>query len=284
MEIVALVYDWKITKTELDFEENRVKSLYPGSGSSEIKAFAMNELVNRYLLMQEAINHGISITDEEFEEAMFNLLDHIENPDTSVLLNRMDRGEQIERVLKSNLIINKYIQSLDLLSKNNTEDKLYKLYQERQDFFCKKEEVRASHILIKGNDEAARLRIQSIRDSIHTVNDFISLSMCDSQCPSGLNCGDLGYFPRGRMIPEMENVAFSMNLNEISQPFQTKYGYHILMVTDKKTEQIISFEEIKDYLCESLRVIEEEITRTRILAEIRERSKDEIQIFNHAFE
>lgn len=284
MEIVALVYDWKITKTELDFEKNRVKALYPGSSSSEIKAFAMNELVDRYLLMQEAINHGFSITEEEFEEAMFNLLDHIENPDTSVLVNRIDRGEQIERVLRSNLVINKYIQSLELLNQDDTEDKLYKLYQDRQDFFSKKEEVRASHILIKGNDEAARLRIQSIRDSINTIDDFVSLSMCESQCPSGLNCGDLGYFPRGRMIPEMENVAFSMNVNEISQPFQTKYGYHILMVTDKKTEQIISFEEIKDSLCESLMVIEEEIARTRILAEIRERSKDEIQIFNHAFE
>lgn len=284
MDVIAQVFNWKITRTELDFEESRVKKLYPEAEASEIRNYALSQLVDRYLLMQEAINHGISITEEEFEEALFILLEDMDAPETSVLLNRNDRGEQIERVLRSTLIIHKYISTLDVFNQTITKAKLQQFYTDRSEFFSQKDEVRASHILIKGDSETAQTRIQQIRDSIKNVEDFIAFSRCESDCPSGTNCGDLGYFPRGRMIPKIEKVAFSLKVNEISQPFQTKFGYHILMVTDIRTKHTIPFEEIKDCLSDSLKDIEEEITKTRILAEIRERSENAVQIFDNAFE
>ena len=68
MEIVAQVFDWMITKTELDFEEKLIRHQYPDAEPTEIRAFAISQLVDRYLLMQEAINRGICINDEEFED------------------------------------------------------------------------------------------------------------------------------------------------------------------------------------------------------------------------
>lgn len=284
MEIIAQVYDWKITRTELDFEESRVRNEYPESDYSEVRDLAIKQLTDRYLLMKEAINQGVKIEDEEFEQALMDLLEGLDGDETSVLFDRSGRQEQIECVLKSNLIIHKYIQTLDIIQQDITDDMLYQFYLDHKDFFCKKEEVRVSHILIKGHDEASLKRIQEIRNSIKTVNDFINFSMCESQCPSGVNCGDLGYFPRGRMIPAMEKVAFSLMVNDISQPFETKSGYHILMVTDRKTKQTIPFEAIRDCLIESLREIEEEIAKSRILAEIRARNKDAVRIFDNAFQ
>ncbi|MFO7660888.1 MAG: peptidylprolyl isomerase [Candidatus Cloacimonadaceae bacterium] len=284
MEIVAQVYDWKITRTELDFEVTRVKKEYPQKDSSDVKDQAIKQLIDRYLLMQEAMLHDIGIADEEFEQALMDLLEGLEDEETSILFNQPDRHEQIELILKSNLIVHKYIKTLDIVHPEITEDMLYEFYLEHKDFFRKKEEVRISHILIKGNDEAALKRIWEIRNSIKTMQDFINFSKCESHCPSGANCGDLGYFPRGRMIPAMEKVAFSLMVNDISQPFETKSGYHILMVTDRKTKQIIPFEAIRDCLSESLREIEEEIAKSRILADIRARYKDAIRIFDNAFE
>lgn len=283
MEIVAKIFDWEITRTELDFELTRVEKLYPEAYSAEIKTFAIENLVDRYLLLHEALNHGITISDEEFELALLEMCDLVDAPGTAVLVNREGREQQIERILKSNLIIHKFIHTHDICQKEITEDMLYKFYQEHHDFFCQKEEVRTSHILIKSHDEAARQRIQQIRDSIRTTQDFTDFSMCDSQCPSGVKCGDLGFFPRGRMIPEIEKVAFKLNVNDISQPFHTKFGYHILMVTDRKTKHTIPFEQIRDDLRESLKEFEEEIARSRILAEIRERDKDAVRIFDNAF-
>lgn len=284
MEIVAQVFDWMITKTELDFEEKLIRHQYPDAEPTEIRAFAISQLVDRYLLMQEAINRGICINDEEFEDAMFDMIDCLETPETSVLVNRLDRGEQIERVLKSNLYIRKYLESINAVDNIITDNKLYQFYQDRKDFFFKEEEVRASHILMKGTDQQTYEKMLKIRDCINCASDFAQVSLCNSECPSGMNCGDLGYFPRGRMIKEIEQVAFSLQVNEISQPFKTRYGYHILMVTDKKGKQSIPFEQIKDCLKESLIDIEEEIAVNRILADLRKRCQNNIQIFDHAFQ
>jgi hypothetical protein len=284
MEIVAQVYNWKITKTELDFEENLVKSQFPDAEISEIRDYAISRIIDRYLLMNEAINSGICINDDEFEEALLDMMELIESPEASVLVNRNGRGEQIEMVVKTNLIVKKYLDSLTNCNFPIDEDKLYKFYLDRKDYFYKDDEVRASHILVKGKDESALCRIREIRDKILTPQDFINLCVNISECPSGTNCGDLGYFPRGRMIPEIERVAYSLQVNEISEPFMTKYGFHILMVTDRKEKTTIPFEQIKDSLRESLVDIEKELTFSRILAEIHSRSKDAITLFEHAFE
>jgi parvulin-like peptidyl-prolyl isomerase len=284
MDIVAQVFDWKITKTELEFEENKLRNKFIEADSAEIRAFAITQLIDRFLLMQEAINNGIKLDDEEFEDALFMLLDDIETPEASVLVNRSDRGEQIERMLKSDLIIQKYLNSIEANSKEYSDEKLHQFYLDRIEFFCKETEVRASHILIKGNDDEALKRINKIRDCIFTPEDFASVSLINSECPSGVNCGDLGFFPKGRMDSEIDKVAFSLGVNEISPPFKTKHGYHILMVTDKKEKQAIPFEQIKDCLKESLKEIEEEITVARILNDAREKSKNSITIFDHAFQ
>jgi hypothetical protein len=284
MELVAQVFNWKITKTELDFEENLIMGQYPEAEPSEIRTYAISKLIDRYLLMQEAINHGICVDDDEFEEGLLDMMDLIEAPETSVLINRSGRGEQIERVVKCNLLIRKYIDSLEVCNKPLDEDKLYQFYLDRKDFFSQQNEVRASHILIKGNDDNSYKRIHEIRDKIKNPDDFSKLSMCNSECPSGINSGDLGFFPRGRMIPEIEKAAFSLQVNEISQPFSTRYGYHILMVTEKINKNTIPYEEIKDSLKESLKDIEKEVTITRILSDIHSRCKDSITIFEHAFE
>lgn len=284
MDIVAKVFDWDITKTELEFEEKKLNKLYPDAEQADIKANALKQVIDRYLLMHEAKTICFNTNDDEFDAAFLELIDDIDSPDTSVLVNRKDRGEQIERVLKSNLLIQKYINSLDVMQNYASEDKLLKFYEERKDYFIRDEEVRASHILVKGQDHELLNKINKIRNCINCPEDFASISLINSECPSGINCGDLGYFPRGRMIPEIDEVAFSLKINEVSQPFKSQYGYHILMVTDKKEKRSIPFEEIKDSLKESLLSIGREITLTRIISELRERNQNSIKIFTNAIE
>jgi len=55
-----------------------------------------------------------------------------------------------------------------------------------------------------------------------------------SLCPSGAQGGDLGYFEKGQMAPEFEKAAFSLPLGEISEPVKTQFGWHLIVVTDKK--------------------------------------------------
>jgi peptidyl-prolyl cis-trans isomerase C len=89
--------------------------------------------------------------------------------------------------------------------------------------------VKASHLLVATEEEANKLR-----EEIMAGKAFADVAAEVSICPSGANGGDLGYFGRGEMVKEFEDAAFSMEVDEISMPIKTDFGYHLIKLTDKK--------------------------------------------------
>ncbi len=90
------------------------------------------------------------------------------------------------------------------------------------------EEVRASHILVKTENEANELLSR-----INSGENFENLAQEVSMCPSGRSGGDLGFFPKGVMVKEFEDAAFSLEKGQISQPVQTQFGWHLIKLVDK---------------------------------------------------
>jgi len=108
-----------------------------------------------------------------------------------------------------------------------------------------KYEVRASHILIQlkeGASEqeanAALNKINSLRSKIVAGEDFAEIAKANSQDPSAAdNGGDLGYFSAFKMVYPFESAAFNTKVGQVSQPFLTQFGYHILKVVDKRSNR-----------------------------------------------
>ena len=92
------------------------------------------------------------------------------------------------------------------------------------------QEVRASHILVKTQDEAKELKNKITSGEV----DFETAAAQFSSCPSGARGGDLGYFPRGVMVKEFEVAAFEGEKGAVSDPVQTQFGWHLIKVIDKK--------------------------------------------------
>lgn len=90
-------------------------------------------------------------------------------------------------------------------------------------------QVRASHILVDDERLANKLY-----DRISGGADFALLAKKHSTCPSGRKGGDLGFFQKGQMVPEFEKTAFELEVNALSKPVRTKFGYHLIKVTGKK--------------------------------------------------
>jgi peptidyl-prolyl cis-trans isomerase C len=91
-------------------------------------------------------------------------------------------------------------------------------------------EVRASHILVESETEAAQLR----QEIVGGQKEFAEAAKAVSKCPSGRNGGDLGFFGRGRMVPEFDQAAFTQPVGEVSEPIKTQFGYHLLVVTETR--------------------------------------------------
>jgi len=128
------------------------------------------------------------------------------------------------------------------LSKNYINDSKVtnELVQEAYNRMTK--EVRASHILILVDEGAspedtlrAFNKIKDIKNRLNAGEDFIKVAQQFSEDPSVKeNNGDLGYFSAFRMVYPFENAAFSTNVGEVSKPFRTRFGYHLVKVVDKR--------------------------------------------------
>lgn len=92
------------------------------------------------------------------------------------------------------------------------------------------QEVRASHLLVPTLEEAQKIR----EDVVSGKKTFEEVAKENSMCPSGARGGDLGFFGKGRMVPEFEQAAFSLPVGEVSEPIKTQFGWHLLLVTETR--------------------------------------------------
>ena len=89
-------------------------------------------------------------------------------------------------------------------------------------------EVRASHVLVKTEDEAKKLREDIYAGKISFEDAARQISLC----PSGHEGGDLGFFKRGVMVKPFEDAAFAMKeIGEVSEPVETQFGWHLIQLT-----------------------------------------------------
>lgn len=167
--------------------------------------------------------------------------------------SHLDRFDVPERVSIEYLEL-----SADALAQNIQVDDetLRKLYQEQAANFTVGEERRASHILIKVEKDAveqavedARAKAQDLLARIRNGEDFKELAKEFSEdagsAPAG---GDLGYFGRGMMVKPFEDKVFSMDVDEISGPVRTPFGFHIIKLTGVKPGHKKTFEELRSTL------------------------------------
>lgn len=119
-------------------------------------------------------------------------------------------------------------------------DKDFKAQLLKQAYERTNEEVRAGHILIAFNKKesdtvAMKQKLNDIKKRIEAGEAFDKLAKEFSDDPSAkVNGGDLGYFSAFRMVYQFEEAAYTTEIGKVSAPFKTRFGYHILKVTDKR--------------------------------------------------
>ena len=227
---VAVVNGSVITRADLDMEMSNIQQQYLRNGEqlndSQIKKEALDNLVDIELLYQESQKKGIKIDEQ--------------------ILRRMTVQQFIDK---------QFIQKVTVSDK---EIKAY--YNSHPDYFKQPEKVQASHILIKvatGADKSqkteARKKIEKILKKLQKGGDFAALAKEFSQCPSSVRGGDLGYFTRGQMAKPFEETAFDLKPGKVSDIVETKFGYHLIKVTDKEPETTAVYESVKDSLGQYLK-------------------------------
>lgn len=136
-------------------------------------------------------------------------------------------------------------------------------YDENPALFITPLQRRASHILIRTGEldngetrtaDEAEAIIRDLEAQLRQdLSQFAELAMEYSEDPgSAANGGDLNFFGRGQMVPEFEEAAFTTPVGELSDPVQTSYGWHIVLVTDERASEPLGFDEVRESLREEL--------------------------------
>lgn len=202
----------------------------------------LEQMIAKKLLLQEAKKQKITIEEAAIGKYIEDLKALIGQP-LEPLLTRMGiTEEQFRQQIREQLTITSLLEDKQRAKEVITDDEIKVFYAANEDYFLAQEQVRASHILVAAEEEAKEI-IKQLKNGA----DFAKLAKEKSIDPSAKgNAGDLGFFGKGQMVPEFENAAFTLNINEVSEPVKSQFGYHVIKVHEKKKAGKITLEEAKE--------------------------------------
>lgn len=275
-DIIAEINGEKITLEEF---ENSFASAGDDYGSMfplarkdklKVKATHLNQMIEERLIIIEGKNLGIDVGKEEIDATIAQIkLNYGTDKDfEKVFINKnIDRAKWRKKI-KRKLLIEKIISQAVSSGANITNEEVEEYFNKNRDEFSSDEQVRARQILLEDELEAAKAR-----ERIWSGEKFEDVAKEVSLSPDGKEGGDLGFFSRGVMPPEFDEVVFTLEVDRLSEVVRSTYGYHIFLVEERKAARDLSLDEVKDTIEEILKRDMEEYLYRKWMDELRRKTK-----------
>ncbi|MED3712515.1 peptidylprolyl isomerase [Peribacillus frigoritolerans] len=222
-------------------EDELYDALVAGYGADTLDLLITNKLVEL-----EAEKAGIKITDEEIQKEIDVMVESY--GDEKSLKEQLEASGSSMDALKKDIVV--YLQTKKLVEPRITvtDDEISTYFEDNKDTFAQAEQVEASHILVEDEKTAKK-----VAKELAAGGDFAKLAAeYSTDTETADNGGSLGYFGKGDMVEEFEDVAFDLDINKVSDPVKTEYGYHIIKVTGKKEAKKANLEDSKEVIKETL--------------------------------
>ncbi len=262
-QVAALVNGDPIMKDEL-FD------LMYAQGGSEV----LEDLIIRQLIIQEAGRLGITVDESELDEEIDKVIEEgFMGSEEDFLMLLEQFGVAIES-FREDARLNLLARKIAMEQADFTEEDGREFFEEYRYLFEQEEEVEARHILVETEAEA-----EEIAGLLAEGESFEDLAAEYSTDQSNKDDGGyLGFFSRGNMVEPFEEMAFSMEIGDISGPVETEFGYHIIEVLDRIEKEEVSFEEVSEQVMETL--ADEQVSRilNELVPELREQAEIEYML------
>ncbi len=285
----AIVNGERILLSTLDKEMQVVMARNPDLRSKEniaalreARKEALDYLVNQELIVQEGKKAGLVPKDAEVDAEVAKIKQRFPTEDafTQVLKQQGLTEKVLSGLIERGMIAKKVLDTkIKPTAKPVTDKDIADYYEGHKEEFVEPEKASARHILFKlspdSSDEEkteAKEKLQGILKEARGGADFAELAKQHSECPSAPQGGDLGYFGRGQMVKPFEDVVFSSEPDQISDIVETQFGYHIILVEDRKPEKPLALENVSGRIKEMLGEKESNIALEKWLKPVREKA------------
>ena len=258
--------------------------ILPEAELAGVRKELLNQLIDRELLFQDSKARGIAIESSIVQAELTKIKGRFKSEEAfkNALAGSNTSEAELSAKIIEGLAIRKLIDTHIAPNMTVTDKESKSFYEENPDLFKQDEQVKASHILIKldtAADEAQKTKAQNeiadLQKQLKAGGDFAQLAKEHSQGPSAKNGGDLGYFGRGQMVKPFESAAFGLKVGEVSEIVETRFGYHLIIVTDKKPAVVVPFPETETKIREHLKQKKLEQEVVAYLQTLREKAKIE---------
>ncbi len=252
---------------------------------AELRKKALDELIKRELYYQEARAIGIRIEKSEVKEWLEDIKKRFKSKKEykEALKQAGITEDDFKKDIERNLMIRKFYQKEIIEKSMVSEEYLKQHYEKNKKDYLRPEAVHIRHILIKIDPAATedekkekRKKALEILKRARQGEDFEELAYNHSEDDWRVKGGDLGLIHRGRLLPELEEVAFKLKPGEIGDLIETIYGYHIIKVEEKIPPTQLSFEEIREKLKKETEEKRRKEIEESILRNLKEKGKVEI--------
>ena len=266
---IARVNDAAVLRQELDREMKLVSLKLARQGrpvnAEQLKKYEgeiRETLINRTLLLQQSQTMEIKVKDSLVAKALdeFKAAFKDEKAYQNALTEMGFTEEMLQGQIKNGLTIKTLIDKEAMPKVSVSDQEVRAFYDDNPKLFRKPEQVKASHILIqvpKDADEAKKAKalatIQALKTRIDNGENFATLAMENSEGPSKAKGGDLGFFGREQMVPPFSEAAFALQPGQMSDVVQTRFGYHLIRVSERQAEQTMAFNDVKEAISARLR-------------------------------
>lgn len=272
-----------ITDQEIDSEVESLRPYYDrlhkGAGDTvrpeQLREWASENLIERVLYRQLAQRDPESVDLNEVEDIYLDMCGQADSPQEYLAQSGLSEGQlraDIVNSIKLNRLQDKIVSTVGPASI----EQMQAYYNENKELFVQPAMVEADQIAIaidkNTSSKAAKEEIDSLAKKLGQGRSFDDLMKNNSD--AGLEDGKLGWFSPGEMLPEFDEVVFKMKAGQVSKPFKTEIGWHIVRVNKIQSESVMSFDEVKNHIADHLY----EELQEQALADFIDAEKEKAQI------
>jgi foldase protein PrsA len=227
----------------------------------------LDNLITQELIAQEAKAASVTVTDADVDSEIALIKKSFGSDEefTATLAQYNMTLESLKKDTKINLTIRKILEP----KTDVTDEEMKQFYDTNKESLGTPAQIQASHILVATKEEA-----DAILAELKKGGDFAAIAKEKSIDPGSKDKGgDLGFFAKGKMVPEFEEAAFALKINEISGVVQSEHGFHIIKKTAEKAAVVPTFEEKKEEIKKQLIATEANELSEAWMTEIRTKAK-----------
>lgn len=259
---VATVDGEEITADEFNQAVYEQVSRMPGQIPAQMMTSFMHRtldfLIDKKIIDDVLEAENIEVTDEELDQAYEEFRQRFPDDQTfTMYLAQLGMTPEGARdSMRPDVALERYLRARYELEV--TEEQARAHFEENRESFGEPDTAHVWQILARvprdgAGEEEARQKVQAAYEALQAGRSFGEVATEFSEGPTANRGGELGPVPRGALPPQLDEVAFSIELNEISEPIHSPFGFHVLRVTERSEGTAPAFEEVRSRVEAELR-------------------------------